>query len=280
LPEDVDDIIHYIDSINYGINRMKDFPLSLRLIKETHKTLMTGARSTHSADPGHFRQTQNWIGGSNINNAIFVPPPVEDMKHSMGELEKFIHNDDHILPALKSGIIHGQFETIHPFLDGNGRTGRLLITLYLMDKKLLDYPVLFLSNYFKKHQQLYYQCLNGYHHGHIEVWLNFFLDGIIETVDEAITTAKKITQIREEDSKKMHALGKTAAKTSIEVLINLYKLPIVNVNKIKDWTGFTRQGAQKVIDRFVDLEILKQKDESKSYGRSFIYKRYVDIFNE
>lgn len=280
LPEDVDDILHYIDSVNDGINRLKELPLSLRLIKETHKTLMTDARTTHLADPGHFRKTQNWIGGTNLNNAMFVPPPVEDMKRSIGELEKFIHIDDHILHIIKAGIIHGQFETIHPFLDGNGRTGRLLITLYLMYKKLLDYPVLFLSHYFKKHQQLYYQRLNGYHNGQIEPWLNFFLEGVIETADEAILAAKKITAIREEDTKKMHELGKTAAKTSIKVLINLYKLPIVNVNTIKEWTDFTRQGAQKTIDRFVELDILKQKDESKSYGRSFIYKRYVDIFTE
>lgn len=280
LPEDVDDIIHYINSINNGIIRLKELPLSLRLIKEVHKTLMTGARATHNSDPGNFRKTQNWIGGTNLNNAAFVPPPVEEMKHSMGDLEKFIHYDDHILPILKAGIIHGQFETIHPFLDGNGRTGRLLILLYLIDKKLLDYPVLFLSHYFKKHQQTYYDRLNGYHNERVEPWLDFFLDGVIETSEESIMTAKKITKIREEDMKKMHSLGKIAAETSLEVLLQLFKLPIVNVNTIKNWTKFTRQGAQKVIDRFVDLDILKQKDENNKYGRSFIYKRYVDIFKE
>lgn len=128
LLPDVDDIIPYIESVNQGIKRLNEFPLSLRLIKEAHKTLMTGARTTHRSNPGNFRESQNWIGGTNLNNAIFVPPPVEEMNRSMGELEKFIHIDDHILPILKAGIIHGQFETIHPFLDGNGRTGRLLIT--------------------------------------------------------------------------------------------------------------------------------------------------------
>jgi len=280
LPEDVDDILHYIKALNYGLERLKDFPISLRFLKEIHKELMKDARASHYSDPGNFRTTQNWIGGTSPNNAHFVPPPPEEMKESLSDLEKFLHDSDDLLPVIKAGIIHAHFETIHPFLDGNGRTGRILITLYLWLNKLLDRPVLFLSSYFKRHQKVYYSRLDGYHEGEIEPWLDFFLDGVSDVAQQAVETVKQITALREEDMKKIHSLGKTAADSAIAVMPELFKLPIVNVAVIQEWTGFTRQGAQKVIDRFVDLGILEQKDETKTYGRSFIYRRYVDIFNE
>ncbi|MBV9576947.1 MAG: Fic family protein, partial [Gammaproteobacteria bacterium] len=185
-----------------------------------------------------------------------------------------------ILPIVKAGLIHAQFETIHPFLDGNGRTGRMLITLFLWLEKLLDRPILFLSSYFKKHQKTYYGRINGYHDGKVEQWVDFFLDGVITTSIEAIDIAKKIMNLREQDMKKIQSLGKTEAKSSIDVLFQLFKLPIINVNKAQEWTGFTRQGAHKVIKRFVDLEILQPKDENKTYGQSYIYRRYVDIFRD
>jgi len=280
LPEDVDDILHYIKALNYGLERLKKFPISLRFLKEIHKELMKDARASHYSDPGNFRTTQNWIGGTAPNNAHFVPPPPEEMKNALSDLEKFLHDSDDLLPIIKAGIIHAHFETIHPFLDGNGRTGRILITLYLWLNKLLDRPVLFLSSYFKRHQKVYYLRLDGYHEGEIEPWLDFFLDGVSDTAQQAIETVKQITTLREEDMKKIHSLGKTDADSAIAVMPQLFKLPIVNVAVIQEWTGFTRQGAQKVIDRFVDLGILEQKDETKTYGRSFIYRRYVDIFNE
>lgn len=144
----------------------------------------------------------------------------------------------------------------------------------------MDRPVLFLSSYFKRHRKVYYERLDGYHEGKIEEWLDFFLDGVSDVAQQAVETVKQITMLREEDMKKIHSLGKTAADSAIQVMPELFKLPIVNVAVIQGWTGFTRQGAQKVIDRFVDLGILEQKDETKTYGRSFIYRRYVDIFNE
>lgn len=280
IPEDVDDILHYIQALKFGLERLNNFPISLRFIKEIHKELMDDARSSHYADPGNFRKTQNWIGGTSLNNALFVPPPPKEMNDALNDFEKFLHADDDLLPIIKAGIIHSHFETIHPFLDGNGRTGRILITLYLWLNQLLDQPVLFLSSYFKKHQNIYYQRLNNYHNGNIEAWLDFFLDGVSEVANDAIEIVKEITVLREEDLKKINSLGKTAAKSSIHVIHELYKLPIVNINTIQKWTGFSRAGAQKVIDRFVELEILEQKDNKKTYGRSFIYKRYVDIFNE
>ncbi len=280
LPEDVDDILHYIEALNYGIKRLQDFPLSLRLIKEIHKELMDGARTSHFADPGNFRTSQNWIGGTSLKNALFIPPPVHEMERALSDLENFFHTEDELLSILKVGLIHAQFETIHPFLDGNGRTGRMLITLTLCLTKLLERPVLFLSSYFKRHQKTYYECLEGYHNGKVEEWLDFFLDGIIQMSQEAIQTAKRITELREEDMKKIQTLGKTASASAIEILGQLYKLPIVNVSIIEEWTGFTRQGANKVINRFIELGILEPKDENKTYGRSFIYREYVDIFRE
>ena len=279
FPDDVDDILHYIKALNYGIKRLNDLPLSLRLIKEIHKELMQGARMTHYSDPGNFRASQNWIGGTRPDNASFVPPPPHEMKTALGDLEKFLHFQDNLLPVIKAGIIHSQFETIHPFLDGNGRTGRMLITLYLQMTGLLEKPVLFLSWYFKKHQKVYYQRLAHYTDGEVEQWIDFFLDGIIETADEAIKTAEKVTSLREKDIQKIQTLGKTASESAVKILPKLYQLPIVNVAKIQEWTGFSRQGAQKVINRFAQLGILTQKDESKKYGRSFVYKEYLDIFN-
>jgi len=280
LPGDVDDILHYIKALNYGLLRLKDFPLSLRLIQEIHKGLMENARATHFSDPGHFRVSQNWIGGTAPSNALFVPPPPHEIHRCLGDLEKFIHQTDDVLPVIKAGLIHAQFETIHPFLDGNGRTGRMLITLFLCVEKLLDQPVLFLSSYFKKHQSAYYERINGYHNGKIEAWLDFFLDGIIETSMEAIEIAKKINLLREQDMQKVQELGKTEAKNTIKVLFQLFKLPITNVAKVQEWTGFTRQGAYKTIKRLVELGILQTKDKNKKYGQSYVYRSYVDIFKD
>jgi Fic family protein len=279
LPTDVDDVLHYIDALNYGLNRLKDFPFSLRFIKEIHAKLMDSARASHFANPGNFRTSQNWIGGRSPADASFIPPPAHDMERAMGELESFFHQRDETLPILKAGIIHAQFETIHPFLDGNGRTGRILITLFLWMENLLDRPLLFLSSYFKRYQQLYYERLNDYHHDGVEKWLNFFLDGVIEIANEAIETVRQINSLREEDMRKIHSLGKTAAESTIKLLSQLYKFPITNVHNVQKVTGFTRQGAQKAIDRLTQLGILELKDESKTYGRSFIYRKYIKIFS-
>ncbi len=278
LPDDVDDILHYIHALNYGMQRLEEFPLSLRLIREIHEQLMKGARSSHFSDPGNFRTSQNWIGGTRPDNARFVPPPPQDMNIALSDLEKFLYSSDTILPIIKIGLAHAQFETIHPFLDGNGRTGRMLITLYLRLSGLLESPILFLSWYFKKNQSVYYQKLAEYTDEGIEGWLDFFLDGVIETSAESIEIVKKITDLRQTDILKVQTLGKTAAKNAALILPKLFEIPIINVAKIQEWTGFTRQGAQKTIDRFVGLGILEPKDESKKYGRSYIYKSYLNIF--
>jgi Fic family protein len=278
IPEDVDDILHYIRALNYGLARLEEFPFVLRFLRELHKELMTRARATHFSNPGEFRKSQNWIGGTRPDNAHFVPPPVEEMKLSLDDLEKFIHTKNDILPLIKAGLAHAQFETIHPFLDGNGRTGRMLITFYIWKEKLLERPVLFLSSYFKKHQKVYYDRLDGYHDGEVEAWIDFFLDGVTEIAQEAIGTVLAITKLRDRDTMKIQTLSKRSSQSAVLVLPNLYKMPIINVTRIQEWTGFTRAGAQNLINRFIELGILRIRDEKKTYGRSYIYEEYVNIF--
>ena len=276
--KDVDDILHYINAMHHGLQRLKDFPLSLRLVKEIHKKLMTDARATHFSAPGEFRKTQNWIGGTRPDNAYFVPPPADEMLRSLYDFEKFLRGEEAMLPLLHIGIIHAQFETIHPFLDGNGRTGRLLITLLLCHRKLLENPVLFLSSYFKKHQKVYYQKLDDYHAGNVEGWIDFFLDGIIETAAESIAITGKIRRLRDSDMSKILALAKRESESGVSVLQKLFGSPIVTTKKIMEWTKFTRAGAQKVIDRFIQLEILDTQDKKGTYDKKYAYRKYIDIF--
>lgn len=282
IPQDVDDILHYIKALNYGIQRITqdDFPISLRFIRELHKELMYQARAIHFSDPGEFRKSQNWIGGTRPDNARFVPPPVTEMHQALTDLENFMHMKDATLTVIKAGLIHAQFETIHPFLDGNGRTGRMLITLYLWKEGYLEKPVLFLSSYFKKYRELYYERLFDYHNGKVEKWVNFYLDAVIEIANEAIEIVSKITVLRQEDMAKIQMLGKRASASASLILPRLYGQPIVNVAVIQRWTGFTRAGAQTIIDRFIQMGILSPKDKDRKYGQSYVYDKYVALFSE
>lgn len=275
---DVDDILYYIKALHYGIERLKEFPLSLRLIKEIHQKLMTGARATHFANPGEFRRSQNWIGGTTPNNASYVPPVVDEMNRALNDFENFLRNKNITLPIIHAALMHSQFETIHPFLDGNGRTGRLLITMIFCHNNLLERPVLFLSSYFKKYQKVYYQRLHNYHDGEVEAWIDFFLDGVIETANESIQISKEITKLREDDMLKIQSLGKRESESGVVVLRQLYSQPIISTKTIMEWTSFSRVGAQKLIDRFIDLGILSLKDEKETYDRTYIYQKYLNIF--
>lgn len=275
---DATDIIFYIRALEYGIRRLKEFPISLRFIREIHKKLMDGARATHFSDPGEFRKSQNWINGTSPGNASFVPVPYIDMNNSLGDLEKFIHDEKSTLPLVSIAYIHAQFETIHPFLDGNGRVGRLLITFLLMKKGVLEKPVLFLASYFKKHKKIYYNKLEGYHKGEVFEWLDFFLDGVIDTAKEGIKTSYKIRQIRDEDMQKIQALSKREANSGVTVLNYLFEHPIVTTKSIMSATGFTRGGAQRVIDRFIKLDILIEEEKDKNYDVKYIYNRYFSAF--
>jgi Fic family protein len=281
LPVDVDDILHYIDALNYGVKRAGEFPFSLRFIRELHEKLMTGARATQFSYPGEFRTTQNWTGGTRPDNARFVPPPVSEVPRALGDLEKFIHADDELPVLVKAGLLHAQFEAIHPFVDGNGRTGRMLITMFLWREKLLNMPLLYLSSYFKKHQQLYYERLEGYNNGQVSEWLDFFLEGIINTAHSAIETCVGIANLRDRDMKKIYTLGKTATKSTMNIMGNLYKMPIVGIADIVKWTGFSNNGGYKAIKRLVEMQILKPiKEGSAVYGQKWIYSDYFALFLE
>jgi Fic family protein len=281
LPEDVDDIIHYIEALNYGLERAKTFPFTLRFIRELHEKLMTGARNTHNPFPGEFRTKQNWISGTRPDNARYVPPPVASMKTALDQLEKFIHADDAYLPLIKAGLLHAQFETIHPFNDGNGRTGRMMITMFLWYKKLLDMPILYLSSYFKQHQQLYYEKLDSYHNdGDVYGWLDFFLDGVIEIATSSIATCAEITRLRVRDMAKVQKLNQTASESTVKILEQLYKMPIAGIADIVQWTGYTERGSYKAIDRMVAMGILVPlKTGDNVYAQKWVYKEYLDLFD-
>jgi Fic family protein len=282
IPTDVDDILHYIKALDYGLKRVEQelFPVSLRFIRELHHELMLGARTTHFPDPGEFRKSQNWIGGTRPDNARYVPPPVDDMNTALSSLEAFIHANDQVPIVIKTGIIHAQFELIHPFLDGNGRTGRMLITFYLWKAGYLEKPVLFLSSFFKKYQKLYYEKLEEYHNGNVYVWVDFFLDGVIEIAEKAIITVEKITILRQKDFEKIQRLNKKASESACLVLPKLYHQPIINMAMIQKWTGFTRRSAIALIDRFIDMGILTPKDVNETYNQKYIYQEYLSIFTE
>lgn len=275
---DAYDIVFYIKALNYGLKRLKEFPFSLRFIRELHKELMQGARATQFSDPGEFRRSQNYIGGTKPDNAEFVPPPAEEMKRALDDFEKFLYDDESTLPIIHIGYSHAQFETIHPFLDGNGRTGRLLITFLLIKKGLLENPVLFISSFFKKHQKTYYDKLNSYHSGRVFEWLDFFLEGVIETAQNAIEVSCKIRRIYDEDMVKIQALAKRESESSIKLLFHLFKNPIITSSIVVDALGFSRPGAKKVIERFIKLNILERYSEEKKYGQQYIYRRYFNAF--
>lgn len=275
---DADDILFYIHALNHGIKELERLPFSLRFIRSIHKVLMTDARSSHFSSPGEFRRTQNWIGGTNLSNAAYIPPPVDEMNSALRDLETFVH-DSRLMPVVHSGLMHAQFEIIHPFLDGNGRTGRLMITLFLYSRQILEKPVLFLSSYFKKHQKTYYERLDGYHNNKVKEWLDFYLDAVIETAEESIATSKKITALVGDHMSKIQTLGKREAKSSMALLKQLFITPIVSVPGVALITGFTPPGAVKVIERFIDLGILVPRNKSEKYGKSYMYKKYIDIFS-
>lgn len=280
-PQDFPEIINYIRAINYGIERIKkdEFPMSLRLIREVHKVLLTGVRGQHKS-PGEFRATQNWIGGATINTASYIPPVSHDMNSSISNLEKFIY-DPRPLPALiKIGLIHSQFETIHPFLDGNGRIGRLLITLLLCNYGILKQPALYLSEYFKIYRSEYYDRLNAVHEkGNFEDWIKFFLEGVWLVSEEATNTAKKIKHLKDDDIVKLSSLGTQSAKKAITLLEKLFSHPIMTVKDISKSTDLSFANANNLVKKLVELKILN-KIGSRERNRVFAYTKYIELFAE
>lgn len=279
VPADVDEIRNYIVSMNYGIGRLESLPLSRRLVREIHERLLKGVRGHHRS-PGEFRRTQNWIGGPTIESAVFVPPPPHQMLDALSDLEKFFHNKSKLPPLIKAGLIHAQFETIHPFLDGNGRTGRLLITFYLCKESVLKKPMLYISEYFKKYRQDYYNHLNGYRFDEgIESWLKFYLQGVQIISEEAVLTAQKITQLREEHIKRVSEFGRNA-DTAMRLLNKLYTSPIVDSNSVGKITGISsKANIGALISKFIKADILHEIT-GKARDRRFIYRDYLKQFSD
>jgi Fic family protein len=279
LPQDVDIITHYISAMDYGLKRLESLPLSLRFIKEIHKELISGTIDEPGKYPGEFRSTQNWIGGGSPNTARFVPPPPAELLRCLDDLEKFFYSENVYPPLIKAALVHAQFETIHPFVDGNGRTGRLLIPFFLCKMKLLERPVLYLSDYFLNNRQAYYDALNQYHSetGDISIWVDFFLDGVAIIAEQAISTSRSINILREKDIAKIQSIGRRA-NNGMVVLQNLFRVPIVNVRKIVEWTGLSYPTADELLKQLVDIEILTQRNKNAKYRREFWYKDYLDLF--
>jgi Fic family protein len=279
IHKDVDEILNYINAMNYGLKRLETLPLSLRLIKEIHKILLTGVRG-EGREPGEFRKTQNWIGGGpSIQKASFVPPPPNEIMPLLDNLEKFFYDKSPTPILVKTGLIHAQFEVIHPFLDGNGRIGRLLITFYLCQQKVLHKPLLYLSDFFKKYRQEYYDRLNAFHEkDDIEGWLKFFLNGIIITAKEAVETSKKIIKLREEDMKQIFTLGRSVNKATL-VFNHLFHTPLITIKDVEKITGLKNPNALALINKLVNLGILTETTGRKR-NKVFAYKRYIKLFEE
>ena len=277
---DWQEVRNYIDAMNTSINKLKTFPVSTRLLKEAHKILMRGVRGEHR-HPGEFRTSQNWIGGATINDAVYVPPVHTEVNELMGDLENFLHNEQVDVPVLvRAAIAHYQFETIHPFLDGNGRIGRLLITLYMVSSGVLTKPSLYLSDYFEKHRTLYYDNLNKVREKNgLTQWIKFFLAGIIETSDKGVKTFKSILKLKEEiEEKKIISLGKKLP-TAKKLMKYLYKKPVVTVQEIKEELNLSLPTANSLVSDFEKLEILNEKTGYKR-NREFEFTDYLKLFND
>jgi Fic family protein len=277
---DVQEVSNYVAALNHGLKRMRDgFPLSLRLIREIHEVLLSKGRGSH-AQPGKFRKSQNWIGGTRPGNAAFVPPPPEYVLDCMGQLETFIHREGSSLPLLiRAGLVHAQFESIHPFLDGNGRVGRLLITFMLCAEEVLREPVLYLSLFFKKHRRLYYDRLNGTRGGEgWSEWLDFFLQGVRDTANQAARMAVNIDRLFRTDKEKIELFGRGAASA---LLIYRYAQanPLFSIKNAAREMKVSFPTTSSAVARMSKAGILRESS-GKRRDRLFLYESYLDILNQ
>ncbi len=277
--DDIREVSNYVDAMMYGLGRLEELPLSLRLIREMHERLLQSGRGG-TKNPGEFRRSQNWIGGTRPGNALFVPPPPTELHACLDAFERFMHKEDSRLPALiKAGLLHVQFETIHPFLDGNGRIGRLLVTLYLCVNGVLRKPLLYLSLYLKTHRNDYYRLLQEVReHGAWEAWLEFFLSGVADTANQAFDAATRIVELFKEDRERITAKSERAG-SALRVHELLQQNPYLTANQLVERTGLT---APTVNAALADLERLGIVEEvtGRKRGRVFGYSRYLAILSE
>jgi len=280
-PKDVNEVANYVRAMNYGLSRLADLPVSVRLIREIHAQLMQGVRGGR-LQPGELRTSQNWIGpaGCTLANATFVPPPPHEVPQALSDLERFLHDGGGLPPMVQVGLAHAQFETIHPFLDGNGRMGRLLIAFLLTEKRLLAKPVLYLSHYFRQHRSEYYERLQAVRDaGDWEGWLAFFLDGVIDVSQQATHTAAAILRMREDYRARItEHLGRAAANGQ-RVMDRLFDHPIVSVATVREWLGLTPAGANQIVSRLEGIGLLR---EITGYARNrrFRFEPYLRLFEE
>jgi len=280
LPNDVVEVVNYVKAMNYGLKRVNELPLSLRLIKEIHAELMRGVRGGDKT-PGEFRKSQNWIGpkGCDLSNARFVPPPPHEMIKALGELEKYMHFKLSYPLLIECGLIHFQFETIHPFLDGNGRIGRLLIAFFLCHKKILTKPLLYLSHYFKQNRLEYYDRLMAVREeGDFESWVNFFLRGVASVAEEACGTSNKIIDLKNKDKNKIIKTCKETSKAAV-FYEKIFDKPIVSINDVMKIMNTTFPTATDICKKLIRLDVLKEIT-GKERNKLFAYKKYLDILKE
>jgi len=278
--EDVQEVSNYVAALTHGLKRLREgFPLSLRLIREIHEVLLSKGRGSDK-EPGEFRRSQNWIGGTRPGNAAFVPPPADRVTECMGQLELFLHEETHGLPLLiRAGLVHVQFETIHPFLDGNGRLGRLLITFLLCAEGALREPILYLSLFFKTNRQLYYDLLTEVRaKGDWEKWLEFFLRGVKETSEQAVAAARRVIDLLDTDRRKIEGLGRPAASV-LRVHQYAQTHPILSIANAAEEIGITFPTVAGAIEHMQQLGILREIT-GKQRGRLFAYGSYMDILSE
>lgn len=275
--DDWEEVQNYIKALNTAIDSLDKLPLSSRLIKMAHKVLLQGVRGKHKI-PGQFRTSQNWIGGASLSDATFIPPPHSEVSRLMGDLEKFSHNGEIRLPhLLKIALIHYQFETIHPFLDGNGRVGRLLITLYLVEKGILKKPILYLSDFFERNRELYYENLMKVRSANdIQQWFKFFLVGVIETAKGSIETFDNIMKLQKSVDEKIQTLGARTSNARV-VVSQLYMRPLINVQKVSDLTGLSLPSAYKLVNELENLGVLKEITGAKR-GKQYWFQEYIELF--
>lgn len=275
---DVREIINHMNAMEYGLSRLPDLPISRRLICEVHKELMSGVRGGEPQKTlGEFRKSQNWIGGGSPATARFVPPPADRVAETFGDLEKFLHDDSPMPPLIKAGLAHAQFETIHPFLDGNGRTGRLLITFWLVEQEILRKPLLYPSLYFKEHREEYGARLQAIREkGEWEAWLEFFLDGVAQVADAAYQTALNIFSLREKDRNRIsESLGRRAP-TALLLLDELLKQPLVRTRTVQGLISVSQPTATSLLDALVELGILREVTGRTRY-RLYSYEEYLSL---
>jgi len=280
-PADVDEVINYVRAMNHGLKRLAELPVSVRLIREIHAELMHGVRGGRLR-PGELRTSQNWIGpgGCTLAEATFVPPPPHVVPEALADLERFLHTENSPPALVQVGLAHAQFETIHPFLDGNGRVGRLLITFLLTERKLLARPVLYLSHFFKRHRAEYYEHLQAVRDaGDWEGWIAFFLRGVAEVSREATQTAAAILRTREDYRGRItERLGRAAANGH-RIMEKLFDHPIVTVARVRQWLDVTPAGANNLVNRLVEIGVLR---EITGYARNrrFRFDPYLRLFEE